>query len=419
MAGVFDRFGALAERPFRLLWLARTGSSVGDALIPVALAFAVLGDLDGSAGDLGLVAASFTLARVGFILVGGVWADRLPRRFVMLASDAIRCVSQGTVALLLFSDSLEVWMLAAASAVAGAAAAFFGPASTGLIPETISRARLQQANALVSLSESGTSIFGPALAGLLIAGAGTGVVFAIDAASYAVSAVFLALLRLDRVSAPKRQTFIADLARGWREVRARAWLQAAFVTFSLSNLGIATFFVLGPVVFESELGGARDWGLAMTVGAVGGAVGSAVALRYRPARPLIPSFLLILPVSLELVSLVPPAPAVVVGVAAGLAFGGIAIGNALWDTVLQSNVPREAVSRVSSYDWMISLVFMPLGFALAGPCADAVGLDATLLGAAALSAAANVLVLAVPSIRNMRRRDAADPAGGPAAAEPA
>ncbi len=163
MLSLRGRLGALDERPFRLLWLGQSASAIGDALVPVALAFTVLGDLDGSAGDLGLVLASFTLSRVLFILVGGVWADRLPRRMVMLVCDVVRAVAQAFVAAALLTGVLEIWMLAAASAVVGGTAAFFGPASTGLIPETVSRARLQQANALMSLSQSATSVFGPAL----------------------------------------------------------------------------------------------------------------------------------------------------------------------------------------------------------------------------------------------------------------
>ena len=401
-----DRAGALAERPFRLLWLGRTASSVGDSMVPIAIAFAVLTDLDGSAAELGLVAASFTAARVSFILVGGVWADRLPRRLVMLTCDAIRLGSQATIAALLFAGALDVWMLAVGSAVSGAAAAFFGPASTGLIPQTISGARLQQANALMALSESATSIFGPALAGILIAAFGTGVVFAIDAATYGASALFLVALPVKSAVAAARQSFVRDLARGWREVRARTWLQAAFAVFALSNMSIACFFVLGPVVFEEELGGAGEWGLALTIGAVGGVLGSLVALRYRPARPLVASFLVCLPVSVTLLVLIPPLPAVAVGVALALSFGGVNIGNTLWHTVLQSKVPPETLSRVSSYDWLISLVFMPLGFMLAGPLADTIGLDTTLLLAAAISAVANVTVLAVPSVRHMPRPEA-------------
>jgi MFS family permease len=409
MDGVRDSLGALRERPFRMLWLGRTTSSVGDAISGIAVAFAVL-EISGSASALGVVLAAFTLSRVVFILVGGVWSDRLERRRVMLACDLVRGLAQGAVAVLLLTDAAELWHLVAAAAVVGGASSFFGPASTGLIPQTVSRERLQQANALLSTSDSASWLVGPAASGVLIAAFGTGVAFAIDAASFFVSAGFLLALRVDeRTGERERQTFLADLARGWREVRARTWLQGALVTFSLSNVSIAVFFVLGPVVFAEELGGAADWGLAMTVGAAGGLLGSAIALRYRPRYPLRPSFLVILPVSLSLLALAPPLPAVAVGVAAGLMFGGIQLGNALWDTMLQQHVPRDVVSRVSSYDWLVSLVFMPLGYTLAGPLADAIGRDRTLLAAAALSALANVGVLALPSVRNLPRLDEPPP----------
>jgi MFS family permease len=402
-----ESVGALRERPFRLLWLGRSTSSVGDAIAGVALAFAVL-EVSGSASALGLVLATFTVARVAFTLVGGVWSDRLPRRLVLLVCDLVRGAIQAVVAALLIADAAELWHLTAGAALVGGASAFFGPASTGFVPETVSRERLQQANALLSASDSASWLFGPALSGALIAAFGTGVAFAIDAASFLVSAAFLLAIRVERRAEPaERQTFLADLARGWREVRARTWVQAALVTFSLSNVAIAVFFVLGPVVFADELGGAADWGVAMTVGAAGGLLGSAVALRYRPPFPLRPSFLVILPVSLAMLSLVPPSPPLVVGAACGAMFAGIHLGNALWDTVLQQHVPREVVSRVSSYDWLVSLVFMPLGYTLAGPLADTIGRDATLIGAAALSAAANLGVLLVPSVWNLPRLDAA------------
>jgi MFS family permease len=400
-----DSVGALRERPFRLLWLGRSTSAIGDAISGVALAFAVL-EISDSASALGAILAVFTLARVTFTLVGGVWSDRVSRRLVMLVCDVIRGGAQAAVAALLIAGAAELWHLGVGAALVGGASAFFGPASTGFVPETVSRERLQQANALLSATDSASWLIGPAVSGILIAAFGTGVAFAIDAASFFASAVFLLAIRVDaRAQRAERKTFLADLAHGWREVRARTWLQAAFVTFSLSNVAIAVFFVLGPVVFEEELDGAADWGIAMTVGAAGGLVGSAAALRYRPRYPLRPGFLVILPVSLAMVSLVPPAPPVVVGAAAGLMFGGIQLGNALWDTMLQQHVPREAISRVSSYDWLISLVFMPLGYTVAGPLADAIGRDATLIAAGALSAAANLGVLLVPSVRNLQRLD--------------
>jgi MFS family permease len=352
------------------------------------------------------VLSSFTLSRVVFILVGGVWSDRLSRRRVMIACDGIRSTAQLVVGALLVVGAAELWHLAVGAALVGGSTAFFGPASTGLVPQTISPDRLQQANALISTSESASWLAGPAVSGFLIAAFGPGVAFIVDAASYAVSAGFLAALRVgEKATTDTRGTFLEDLARGLREVRSRTWLKAGLVTFSLSNVAIAVFFVLGPIVFTDELGGASDWGIAMTIGAVGGIAGGALALRYRPRYPLRSSFPLILTVAVALLALVPPVPAVVVGAASGGMFAGINLGNALWDTMLQQHVPREMLSRVDSYDWLISLVFTPVGYTVAGPLAETVGRDATLVGAAVLCAAANVLVLVVPSVRHLPRLD--------------
>ena len=411
-----QRLGPLEERPFRLLWLGRTASSIGDALIPVALAFAVLGELDASAGELGLVLAAFSLSRVAFTLAGGVWADRLERRLVMVTCDAIRAAVELFTFAMLVTGAMEIWIFGATAALFGAASAFFGPASTGLVAETVSRPRLQQANALLALSESATNIFGPAIAGILVATVGPAWVFAIDGATFVVSAVFLLGVRIARRAAPVRQRFLHDLAAGWKEVTARRWLWVSLVAFSLSNLSTASFYVLGPVVFENELGGASDWGIAMAIGAGGGLAGSAVALRWRPARPVRMAFLVWAATALPPLTLVEPFPAVVVGVASGLSFLGITLGNAIWEATLQEQIPGDVLARVSSYDWLVSLVFMPLGFALAGPAADAFGLEATLFAAAALSAIVHLAVLALPSARNLRRENGVPtPAPQPAA----
>ena len=399
------RLGALEERQFRLLWIGQSASAVGDAFSGIALAFAVF-EIGRSATALGLVLAAYTVGRVVFILAGGVWSDRLSRRRVMIACDLIRGAVQAAVAAALIAGFAELWHLVVAGLVVGSASAFFGPAATGLVPQTVSAGRLQQANALMSTSNSASWLAGPALSGIVVGAFGPGLAFAFDAATFGISVVFLFALRIPERSTPAEpQTFLADLVYGWREVRARSWIVASLVTFSLSNTAIAVFFVLGPVIANEELGGAADWGLAMTISAAGGLAGSLLALRYRPARPLIPSFLVMMFASGALLSLVPPLPAVGIGVAAGSMFLGIQLGNALWETMMQQHVPPDVLSRVSSYDWLVSLVFMPLGFTLAGPLADAIGLDTTLIAAAIVSATANLGVLLVPSVRNLRRLD--------------
>ena len=164
---VDSRLGPLAEPQFRLLYAGQAVSLLGDALVPVALAFAVL-DLTGSATDLGLVLAAQILPLALFLLAGGVWADRLPRQLVMLASDLVRCAVQAVLAALLLSGRAQLWELIVTAAIYGVAEAFFRPASTGLIPATVSPGRLQQANALLGMTTNGAWILGPALAGILV-----------------------------------------------------------------------------------------------------------------------------------------------------------------------------------------------------------------------------------------------------------
>lgn len=404
------RLGALNERSFRLLWLARTASAVGDRMVPVALAFAVLG-IEGSGSDLGLVLSVGLVPNVVLVLVGGVAGDRWPRGRVMLGSDAIRFVSQGTIAVLLLSGHAQLWHLVVSSAVWGTAAAFFTPASTAVVPETVSPGRLQQANALLALTRGIVGLGAPTLAGVLIATVGTGVVFAVDSVSFLVSALFLLQLPLPKRPTHREQmSFLRALADGWQELRARTWLWASIIAFGALNIGLAVFFVLGPLVVFKELGGARDWGVIMSASAAGALIGGAIAIRWKPSRPLVVVFGITLLSALQLLLLVPPAPVIVMAGAATLSMIGVTIAMVVWTTTLQEHIPPRALARVSAYDSLGSLVVMPLGFALAGPVAVVAGLDRTLIGAAVLMFVAGLGALAVPSVRAVRRRDLELPA---------
>ena len=403
-----QRFAILGERPFRLLWLARSTSSIGDALVPVATAFAVL-DL-GSVSDLGFVLAAYMGSRAIFIVAGGVWSDRLPRQVVMIAADVVRAATQGVVAFAFFTGNAEVWHLIVSSAVFGCASSFFGPASTALVPLLVRPAHLQEANALLGMSRSAIEVFGPALSGLLVATVGYEIVFAIDAASFVLSGVFLVLMRLPRVRpARERTSFLADVKEGAREVAARTWLWTAFISFALGNLAMAPYFVLGPLVAETELGGARDWGLMMTGGAIGGVLGGVIAFRWKPARPLLVSFPVMLGLPAALLALAVPLPLPLLIVGSAFTVIGIVLGNTLWQTVVQQEIPNEKLARVDALDWMVSLVFMPAGYIVAGPLAEAIGVTETLVLAAALGIVSHLGILLVPSVRTMRRPDVADP----------
>jgi MFS family permease len=395
-----ESFAALRERQFRLLFTGQIVSLLGDAITGVALAFAVL-DLTGSATDLGYVFAAKTIPLVTFLLVGGVFADRLPRRAVMLTADVVRGAAQGTVALLVLTHSAQVWELVVLQAVAGTATAFFNPASTGLTPMTVSPELLQQANALRGLSMAFTGIIGSVISGALVAGLGAGWALAIDATTFGVSAIFLAQLRLPAHATLPPQSFLRDLREGWHEFASRTWVWMIVLSASIGNMMTAIFVVLGAVIAKTSLGGAGAWAAILASLGVGSLFGGLVSLRIRVRHPLFFASSLGGFLALPMALLAAQAPAALVAAGALLAGGGNMIFNSLWETSLQQHIPASALSRVSAYDWFGSLAFQPLGLVLAGPAAAAIGISTTLWVATAVTIAMAVLVIATPSVRHL------------------
>jgi MFS family permease len=393
--------GLLRERQFGLLWAGQTASAFGSALVPVALAFAVV-DVRGTPSALGLVLTAGFVSRIALLLVGGVVADRLPRQHVMLAADVLRSVAQAVVAALLLAGGAQLWMLAVTYAIYGAGDAFFSPAAAGLVPDVVAPDRLRHANALIGLPPSAAAAIGPALAGVLVATAGPGPAFAIDAATFAVSAAALAFVR-PRRGPPRAPGGIAgDIRGGWRELKARSWVWASILYFSVSNLAIAPLFVLGPFVAETALGGAAAWGLIVTFGGIGSLVGGAAALRLRRRRSLASGFLLLATWGLEPALLARPFPTAVIAAAAAIGCGALSYSNALWSTALQEGVPRASLARVSSFDWLGSRIFQPAGYSLAGAAAGTIGISATLLAGAVGHVSASLAIALVPSVRRDR-----------------
>jgi MFS family permease len=412
-----DRFGALRERRFRLLWLGQTTSTLGDGLVPVALAFAVIGTLDGSATALGVVLASHMLPLVAFVLVGGVWADRLPRQFVMLASDVVRAVVQAAIAVLLLTGAAELWHLVVLIAIYGTAEAFFQPAATGLVPATVSPPRLQQANALIGLSRSSSFIVGPAIAGVLAASTNPGIVFVVDAGTFVVSAICLALLRPAR--APRqseRESFLAELAVGWRELVTHTWLWVIVVWASFYLfIVVAPLQTLGPVVAKESLGGADAWGMIAAGIGVGSLAGFLLALRWKPARPMLACSMLVMLVAPGIALLALRAPAPLIALATALGATGMGFFSAVWQTTLQQHVREEMLSRVSAWDWLGSLAFLPLGLILSGPVSELIGISTTLWCSVAFALVSTGVVLLVPGVRDLRRLEEPEPERVPAA----
>jgi hypothetical protein len=401
-----DAIAPLREREFRLLFAGQSVSLIGDNIAPIALAFAVL-DAGGSATAVGVVYAANILARVAFMLVGGVWADRLSRRRVMLAADALRAVCTGILAVAVITGHPPLGLFVAMVAAHGVGAAFFTPASTGLVPETVSAPRLQQANALLGIAHSTGSILGPALGGAVIALAGPGAALAVDAATFVVSAAALLAMRPpehDRGEIGTR--FLADLAEGWAEFRARTWVWVIVLQYAVWHmLVLGPFMVLGAVVARESLGGAGAWALILAASGVGELAGGLVALRLRPRWPLRAATWAGLLWTPQVALLAAEAPAWLIAAAALVAGAGMAFVVTLWNTALHEHVPARALARVSSYDWAGTLVFLPAGFALAGPVASVLSIPTVLWLGVAWSLASAVAVLAVPSVRAMGRVD--------------
>jgi MFS family permease len=415
LARLPESLDVLRTREFRLLFSGQAVSVLGDRMAVVALAFAVL-EIGGSTSDVGLVLAAGAFPLVATVLAGGVVADRASRRAVMVAADLARVASQGAMAALLIVGVAEVWMLALAAGVTGAATGFFSPASTGLLPEVVLAEQLQPANGLRASAASTGEILGPVVGGVLVAAAGAGWAIAIDAVTFAVSAACLAMLRVPTRVAAQRSSFVADLREGWAAFRSRRWVWTFVVYFAIVNVLWGAWGVLGPIVAERDLGGAAAWGAILAAVGVGALAGSLLATRVKPHRPLLLAALADGLFALPLAFMAAAGSVPLIACGAALSGAGMALAISVWESTLQRHVPSESLSRVSSYDWFGSLAFYPLGLAVWGPVAAAIGVSVSLWLAFGLAV---FLTLALISVPDIRRLPAAPPPATAAVGNPA
>jgi MFS family permease len=397
------RLPVLRHRDFRLLFSGQAVSVLGDALFPVALAFAVLDGLGGSPAQLGLVLAAQVIPMTFLVLVAGVWADRVSRRWLMLVSDVGRCAVQAAVAALLLSGAAQLWHLIVLVALYGAFEAFFRPASGGLIPALVPPAELQQANSLIGLAMNAGQVLGPALAGVLIVVLSPGAAVAIDAATFVVSAAFLVLLR--EPPRPPRppghaQDFLAELKGGVDEVRSRRWMLAFMPALSAYHLvALPCVLALGAVLADRELGGAGAWAAIVSSFGAGTIAGSVVGLRWKPHRPMRAASLAFVAASCQPAIIALAGSTAAIAACEAVAGVAVAIGFAQWETTLGRLIPAGALSRVTSLDWFTTVGLMPLGYAVAGPLAETVGLHETMVGASAIAVALFAVALATGEVR--------------------
>lgn len=408
---------ALRSRDFRLLWLSQSASVIGDALVIVAIGLYVT-RLTGDPSDVGVVLAAYSLPLVLFVLFGGVVADRLPRQLMMVVADVVRGLLHGTLAVLIAVGAVQVWHMVVIGLLFGTAEAFFRPAYTGLVPQTVAEEDIQAAQALGGVSRELASFASPALATALVLSVGGASAFGLDAATFAVSAVLLSRIRpRARGKTADRSTVFGELGEGWVAVRERAWVWGTIAAFSAALLfALAPFFVLGASVSRDVYGTEAVFGLTNAAWGVGTVTGAVVGSRWRPRRPMLAGMLAAVPWPAAIAVYAAGPPLVVVYPVMAVAGAGIGLFAVWWETALAQRIPAHLLSRVSAFDWMGSLALLPAGYLLAGPVAGALGAVPVLVGGGLLGTAACALGLLPRSTRTLARLEdgAATPVTGPA-----
>lgn len=386
----------LRQPDFRYLFLGQAASAIGDRVVVVAIALFIT-QTTGSATDLGLVLAAQSLPLVALLLFGGVWADRLPRQRIMIRADVLRGALHALLAVLIFTGAVRIWQLVVIEALFGAAQAFFQPAYTGLVPQTVPEDLIQDARALTESMSNVAFMIGPALATALVLGVGAGEAFVFDALTFAVSALLLTRVRPRlRGNAPISAPLVEELRAGWREVSSRKWVWVTIAAFTGSVMCVyAQWYALAPLIARHHYGSSGVFGALEALAGVGAVCGALIAVWWRPTRPLKTGLLLTLawPTMSLAFALGAPLPLMVIlAMGTGLGFSLLMIW---WETALAFHIPGHALSRVSSYDWMGSLALLPLGYLLAGPLAGAFGAR-TVLGVGSAIGLGLLLLALVP-----------------------
>lgn len=399
---------------FRLLFLGRTISTLGDAIVPAALAIAIT-RATGSSGALALVLGCAMVPRLLLLPLGGVVGDRFNPRAVALATDLVRAAAQLFVGVELIGGEPGLAHIAVAEAIGGIASAFALPTASPLVAGTVEGALRMRANALLASVSNAARLGGPALAGVLVYSVGAGWAFVLNGASFVVSAALLTRVTVRHTPAERRPLF-TELAEGWSELRSRSWYWTSLIAHGTWNGAGAVLLTLGPLIATRDLGGDAVW-IAMTqAGAIGLLAGSLLAGKVRPNRPVLLANLGLALYALPLAALAVAAPAPVTVTAYALAMAGLGFLNPVWQTVVQQEFPAHVLARVSSYDWLLSLAAAPVGYTLAPLAADAWGSSVPLLVAAALVALACAGTAAVPSVRRIGRSTAKATTGAPSTA---
>jgi DHA3 family tetracycline resistance protein-like MFS transporter len=410
--GGFSRVNLLAplrHRDFALLWGGQTGSLVGDGVFLVAMAWQVYA-ISNAPTALSMVGIAMTVPTIVLLLAGGVVTDRFDRRHVLIAADTVRGVAVTLMAVLSLTGTLELWHMLGLVALYGAGTAFFGPAFDAIVPSLLPQSQLAQANSLDQFVRPiAFRLAGPAIGGWLVAGLGVGTAFAVDAASFALSAAMVLAIRAETAPVHRTGSVTGDLRRGFRFVRENVWLWGTLVSAAVAYLlFLGPVEVLLPYIVKNSLhGSAADLGMVFAAGGIG-SVGAAIVMSQRgqPRRTIT-----VIYASWTLATLAVAGYGLAGApwqlMVASFAFNALeTVGTIVWVTLKQREVPTAMLGRISSLDWLISIGLLPISFAVTGPVAGAIGAQATLMAAGSAGAVVTVAALFLPGMRNVERAPA-------------
>lgn len=388
---------------FSSLAVSRFISNVGNGVSPIALAYGVLSLPDATGKDLSIVMAARFVPLLAFMLFGGVIADRFQRNRLVGGSDMIGSFLAAISAISLIAGFSSTWLLALMGGLFGILNAIWWPAMSGVLPEILPKEKLQEGNAVIGLLTNFGYIIGTLGGGILVSSVGAGWGLLVDAMSFFIAGVIVWFLPIAGRMKEKSPGIIHDLVVGWREFISRSWVIAMVISFALINMAFESMLsVLGPLNFSDPVTGPRQWSYNLAGLSIGMLLGGIWALKVKIGRPLYLAMVLIALSAVWDYALAFDFPMFFSVLAAVFSGISLEIFMVTWNTSLQSHVPEESYSRVSSYDTLGSFGIAPLGIVIAGPLAMHFGVNTILFITGTTTLIASIASLLVPSVRNLR-----------------
>ncbi len=394
----------LSQRYVKRFLAARLISSFGNGMSPIALAFGILHLRGGSTSELGWVLGSATIAMMVMAPFGGVIADKFGRVRVVGICDIWGSLGLFVQAGFFATGHVPIWVFLFANINFGLSWGVFWPASSGVLPAICRDEALQKANSLQNFISNGSMIAGAAVGGYIVSAWGATTGLFIDAATFTTAGILVfSFGHVVAKRAEDESSMLDDLLHGWRVFLSYRWI--VLVVAGTSFLMMAWAMgenILGPLIAINHFHGAKSWALVLTAESVGYLVGSLIGLRLNFTYPMRWMAALMSVLALYLFTLAHPHSLLLIALSAFVWGIALDIISSVWMTALAREVPREALSRVSSFDALGSYAFRPVGLIIAGPLATAFGIAMTLNWATALVVAIAVLLLCVPQVRNMK-----------------